>query len=174
MPLPTSASDVVAKLGLLGSLALHAEVQQQRHDAEGDNCATTSDKQEHHQADCALLASLDHAALLSIETGLAEAFTITADAAEVAIVIALPNLHARVADVVNCWNAKLIARRRGKRVLLVRRYIGLSVLGLAHEQTHILRWGRSCLLLHSHLCFLESKQFDFAIDSGEARATHAL
>lgn len=134
-------SDVVAQLGFLGSLALHAEMQKQSHDAKGHHCTSTSNEEQDCQADGSLLAGLHHATLLPVKAGLAEALPILANATEVAIICTFPDLHTSVSNIVDLWDTKLLASRRSHCMFLVGRHIDSSMLGdigLARKQAELL------------------------------------
>lgn len=134
--------DIVAELGLLAALALKTQVQEQCHDAERNDGATTTDEQQHRQAHGPLFAFLHHTALLSVEPRLAKALAITAYSAKVAIVVALSDLHSSVANVVDLWNAKLLASRWRRGVLFVGRNVSVAVLGSTNGQAQILHRQR--------------------------------
>merc|ERR1719498_989231 len=169
------SSDVVAELFLLGTLALLAEIQQKCHDAEGDDSTKTSNAKKNCQADSALLASLDHAALLAIVSRLAKAFTILTDTMKVAIVqiFAFSTLHASVPNIVDFWNAKLLSSWLGDVVFLVPRYVGMTHFHPFCSQTKILGLMYLCgsgLLVN----FLETEHWCIAVQTSEALVTNAL
>merc|ERR1719198_2125785 len=132
-----SSLDGVAQLGLLCTLALHAEVEKQRHDAKGDRCTCSSSEQQYHQAHSALFAGLYHTARLSIVAKLTVAFTILTDSSEITVIFALAHLDTSVAYIVHFRDAKLLSGGLWHVVLLIRRYICMSVLRAFHCQTDL-------------------------------------